>query len=309
MKLPIFAVLLFLVVPATHAALVDWDTLIDINEDKTTEWKISFVYDEPVARTDYFIPADVTDYSVTGDGKPLKCKLTIGPGSLILCDNIRAKDIVYKIKTARLANDILQRFRLFSQKLSVTQPTKAFSVTVKLPLGAGLAEENQLLGTALRPFEPEFGAQDSDGRRIFVIWRLDNPVIGNTLFISVVYEQFSEQIEFALFGIIIVAALAAFAIFIFVTHYKPVQSILPVLTNSERKVVEILLREKKEVDQRAIVKETDFSKAQVSRIISDLVNRGVVEKVSKGRKNIIRLNKAVKAGKTTKSESKIKEPK
>ena len=302
MRLPLFVAMLailLLTVPSfvsvSHAVLTQWDVLIALNDDKTSEWTINLVYDETIAKTDYFILPDISDYAVTGDGVPLKCSLSTGPGALIVCDNIRAKNIVYSIKTKPVVNDILQRFMLFTQKLSVTQPTQSFSVTVKLPLGAGLAEANRLRGLPLKPFEPESGKQGSDGRQIFVEWNLKNPVIGDTLYVTVVYEQFSEDIQYVLFGSIIIIVIMAFFAFVFFTRHRPVQDVMPVLTYNEKKVVEILLREKKEVDQRAIVKETDFSKAKASRVISDLVKRGVIEKVSKGRKNIITLKKAIKA--------------
>lgn len=308
MRLPVFVAMLailLLVIPSSNAALTQWDVLISLNDDKTSDWAINLVYDEAITKTDYFILPDIVDYAVTGDGVPLKCTLSTGPGALIICDNIRAKNIVYSIKTKPVVSDILQRFMLFTQKLSVTQPTQSFSVTIKLPLGAGLAEANRLSGTTLKPFEPENGRQGSDGRQIFVAWNLKNPVIGDTLYATVVYEQFSDDIQFTLFGIIIVVAIVAFFAFVFFTRHRPVQDVMPVLTYNEKKVVEILLREKKEVDQRAIVKETDFSKAKASRVISDLVKRGVIEKVSKGRKNIITLRKAIKAEKNAES----KEPK
>ena len=61
------------------------------------------------------------------------------------------------------------------------------------------------------------------------------------------------------------------------------------MTQNERKVIEILLNEKKDIDQRRIVKETDFSKTKVSRIIQGLVEKDLIEKIPKGRNNLIRL--------------------
>ena len=62
----------------------------------------------------------------------------------------------------------------------------------------------------------------------------------------------------------------------------------------------------KQIDQRDVVRETDFSKAKVSRIIKDLEERGLVSKISKGRKNIIKLSmkKPLKIKKESKEESK-----
>ena len=81
--------------------------------------------------------------------------------------------------------------------------------------------------------------------------------------------------------------------------------ILPILTDSERRVMEILLREKKGVDQRKIVKETEFSKAKISRVIQDLSDRGLVERTRKGRTNIINVKRPENMGKTLNTDAKI----
>lgn len=292
------AILLISALPSvSHAATINqWDVTILLNEDRTSEWIVTIVYDDYVARSDYFIVPDISSYSVLGDGKDLKCTLKTGPGSLITCDNIHARTLVYDIKTKQVSDDILQNFRKFSDKFSVTEPTKNFTVTVKLPLGSGLAESSKL-GKLLKPFEPENGIQNSDGRRIFITWNRENPIIGDTLFVTVVYEQFSQNVQFILFGMIIFLIVGAFFTFIYMTRHRPVQNVMPVLTHNEKKVVEILLREKHEVDQRAIVKETDFSKAKASRVIGDLVSRGILEKMTRGRKNIIKLKKGPKSSK------------
>ena len=62
-----------------------------------------------------------------------------------------------------------------------------------------------------------------------------------------------------------------------------------VCSPKERKVIEMLINEKKDIDQRRIVKETDFSKTKVSRIIQNLVDKDLIEKIPKGRNNLIRL--------------------
>jgi len=100
---------------------------------------------------------------------------------------------------------------------------------------------------------------------------------------------------FTTFTIILVLIIISFILaLMFVFRKQRVKDLLPVLTNGERKAMEILLREKGEVDQRVIVKETDFSKAKVSRIINDLIDRGLIEKISRGRKNLIKLKKEIK---------------
>jgi len=284
-----------------HAALVDWTIDISINDDKTTSWLVRLLYNEPVEKSDYFVLTDITRYEVYADGVPISCTLTRGPGTLITCNDIAARNITYSFSTSQLAVDVLQSYRLFTYKLPVTHATEHYKVTVKLPLGSALADEASLKGTLLKPFEPESGKQGSDGRRIFVEWDLDKPTLGETLDVAIVFEQFSEPLQLTLFVVIVIAVAAALLVLVKFMYKRP-QDILPILTENERKIIQILIREKGQVDQRVLVKETDFSKAKVSRLVKDLSNRGLIEKVSKGRKNLIMLKKPVKAEKIAKPE-------
>jgi uncharacterized membrane protein len=294
MRLWLIAVLVLLFIPISHAALVKWDVVVLLNEDRTTDWTVKLSYNETVAKTDYFLLGKITDYEVFADNSPVTCSIKYEVGSSILCKDIRAREIVYKIKTSELANDIQQNFKLFSYKFSITNPTDEFTATIKMPVGSVLADPSLLGSSNPKAFEPESGKEGSDGRRIYVQWTLDKPIIGDTLDTTIVYEQLSEKNEFGLFEFIMAGIVIIILIVLFYVRRRPEQDILPVLTPTERKLVQILLREKKDVDQRDIVKELDLSKTTVSRIISNLVNRGVVEKVSKGRKNIIKLKKNIK---------------
>jgi len=62
------------------------------------------------------------------------------------------------------------------------------------------------------------------------------------------------------------------------------------LDKDEKKVLEIILREK-EIIQRKIVSSTNLSKTKVSRIISRLKERGIIEVEKRGRTNLIKLKK------------------
>jgi uncharacterized membrane protein len=291
---------LVLFVPVGHAALTSWDIEVLLEEDKTSGWTVTMAYNETVAKSDYFFLGTINTYNVTADGRPVKCSFAWDIGSSIVCDNLNAKTIIYRFETIQVVQT-LQNMRVFKYRFSVLQPTESFRVTVKLPVGSPLADPNQLRNTELKPFEPDFGQQASDGRRIFVSWTLNKPIIGKTIDVAVVYEQL-EQVQINIFiGIIVALVVAFLAVLYFLFKRRLVKDLLPVLTDAERKVVEIILREKGSVDQRQIVKETDFSKAKVSRVISNLVHRGIIEKEIKGRKNIIRLKKAIKPEKIAKS--------
>ncbi|NHN46237.1 helix-turn-helix domain-containing protein [Halostella sp. JP-L12] len=62
----------------------------------------------------------------------------------------------------------------------------------------------------------------------------------------------------------------------------------PLLTDEQR-VIQLLEENGGRMKQAAIVNETEWSKAKVSRLLSDMVDEGKIEKLSIGRENIIHL--------------------
>ena len=294
MKIYLLVALLF-ASTVVNAALVNWDADISINDDGSTDWAVLLTYNETVTRSDYFVAARATNIEVLADNNTIDCDVTQEIGTSIVCE-VLAKKFVYKFHVKNLVSTIgeLQYRRVFRYAFSITQSVEKVHAVVKFPLGAALVEDGKLQGTGLTPFDPDFGREGSDGRRIFISWTFDKPTLGQTINISAIYELLGFD-TFTLFFIVLAFVIAAFFLFvIFIFKKRSVRDMLPVLTDGERKVMEIILREKGEVDQRVIVKETDFSKAKVSRIINDLMSRGLVEKISRGRKNLIKLKKDVK---------------
>jgi uncharacterized membrane protein len=298
--------LLFLSTCPVNASVERWDIDIILNNDKTSEWAVSLYHNESVNSSSYFVRTTLTDYSFSADDLVTPCRLQTSAGTLVVCENFEARNLTYRFMTSPVSIDILQNFNLFTHRLSIDQRTDLFRVRVRLQRGSVLADETDLRG-GLKPFEPEFGEQSSDGRFIFITWNVVNPAIDQTLDVSVVYESLGlpNPDENIFFILVIAVLIIAFSVLAYrFTRRQPIQDVLPILTEAERKVMEILLREKGSVDQRVVVKETDFSKAKVSRVIQDLSQRGLVEKISKGRKNLIKLRKAVKAQKATNNDTK-----
>ena len=285
------AVLLFLF--PVQAKLNNWDIDVTIDTDKSTEWLASFEYSDVVDRSDFFVLAKITGVEVKADGQFIDCLTTAKDiGTSIVCQDISAKNITYRFRALGLISD-LQGLNKFEYRFSVLQLVDNFTVTVKLPQGAGLVERSRLEDTGFKPFEPAWGRPDSDGRRIFIIWPQNSPLLGSGIDVRVIYENVFENqlLPLVIIGIITLA----FFSFLILMRRKPMKDILLILTDNERKVMQILLREKKPVDQRTIVKETDFSKPKVSRIISDLETRGLIVRSRKGRTNVIAIAEKVRA--------------
>jgi len=286
---------ILLIAPFAKAELVYWDNFVNLDDKR---FNVTFVYDKPIENSDYFVFALARGVTVVADGKVVNCKIEDrGIGTSIICEKINASRIVYNFFYADPIQES-QGLNIFRYRFAITQPVKNFSISIKLPARNILVDEARLSGTNLRPFEPTFGEVFSDGRDIFVTWYLEKPPIGTRVDSSVIYES-SENFSISIIGFIIlgVIIIAGFAVIIYIrkTRFK---EILPVLTENERKIMQILINDNKPVDQRRIVRELDFSKAKISRLIHDLERRGLIEKKRKGRTNILSLKRDKKPEKT-----------
>lgn len=285
--------LAFLFLPAlAFADLSEWTTDISLNDDRSADWTVVLRYNESVTKSDYFLLSRIQNVRVLADDVPVQCSVVEDVGTSILCDGVKASKVTYKFRSIDASRQ-LRNLLVFSQKFSLTQLTNKFSVTLRLPLGTALVEKTRLEGTGLARFEPSWGREGTDGRRIFVEWIANEPKLGETHDISLVYEQVSIS-EIPIVPVLLIL-LAIMAVTYFMFLRKPnMKDVLTILTVNERKLMEILLKENKDVDQRKLIKDLDFSKPKVSRIIKDLSERGLIEKTRKGRTNIIRLKKVKK---------------
>ncbi len=290
----LFVLAALLLLPAGRAAeLESWDIDVSLEEDGTTKWSVLLQYKENTTRSDYFVLAKLTEVGVLADDKFVDYKLSQPAlGTSIVAEGINASRVEYRFRALGLVTD-LYGFGNFKYRFSVTEVADRFRLAVKLPLGFGLVEKQKLQNTGINQFEPEWGLEGSDGRRIYVSWELEKPKIGQTLDVSVLQERVLE-INQVVQNLVIVVLATVILIFVVHLRRRSYAEVLPVLTEGERKVMEILLKEKKDVDQRRIVKELDYSKAKVSRIVQNLVQSGLIESIRKGRNNLLRLRKMKK---------------
>jgi len=285
----IFAVTL-LSSTANAARISNWNIDISLNENKIADWFVTIDYQENVDKSDYFVLAEATNIEVFADSLPIECSVSKKLGTTILCENIDAKKIVYKFKTLDLITNMQDLF-IFKYRFSVTQLTDKFSLVVRLPFGTAVVEKGRIEGTGLRRFEPPWGREGSDGRIIYLEWIENDPKLGETFDASAVYEDIIVIDQSMMIYVIgLIALVIIISIIYFVKFRRNIEDIFPLLTENERKVMEIIHKDKI-VDQRRIVKDTDFSKAKVSRVIHDLIKRGLIEKKQKGRTNIIKLKR------------------
>jgi uncharacterized membrane protein len=104
-------------------------------------------------------------------------------------------------------------------------------------------------------------------------------------------EDTGEPMPLLTYGVAAVAMIVgALIILLFqwkISHQQA-HDMLRILPADERKLIEVLLKEKK-IDQTYLVAESGLSKVKVSRLLAKLQQRGVIEKKPLGNTNLIKL--------------------
>lgn len=291
------------------AALSSWSTDVSLDSGRDATFEVTFQYNETISVHEYFVRSDIINVQVYADGRRVDC--TTQPesvGTTIKCTGLNATEIKYTFMARNIITD-QGDMKHFSYRFSVSRITNNFTTIVRLPVGFTIVDPAKLVGTGVQPIEPDTGVSGSDGRRIFITWNLQNPQLGDKLDASIFYERTGIDIEQILLVIFVLFLISAVVAIVITFKKRSVKDVLTVLHENERKVVEIIMREK-EVDQRRIVKETGFSKSMISRLVKDLESRGVIKVEKKGRTNKLSLVDKNKASAfTVKHEEQKKEEK
>jgi len=140
---------------------------------------------------------------------------------------------------------------------------------------------------------PKDYVSTSDGKRIIFVWEARNVSANDMKVFSVRYSTpsiivSSKGISTEAVFLIILLLLSVPAAAYYFFRRKKMKVKIEVLRGDEKKVMEIVYKHK-EIDQKEIVRITDFSKAKVSKIVMSLEKRGLIEVERRGRKNIIRV--------------------
>lgn len=176
--------------------------------------------------------------------------------------------------------------------LGLNQNITSIYVTAKLPQGMGLVGANK---TISRVSFPDDVLITSDGRRVIMIWQLSNITANQQLRFQTLFESMapSSITGFAGLGAAIIVGVVAVVVLssiIFLRYVrKPEKLVLSVLDDFERKVMDILIASGGAANQKKIVQDTNLSKAKISRVVRNLVNRGLIEIERAGRTNKIKI--------------------
>jgi uncharacterized membrane protein len=132
-----------------------------------------------------------------------------------------------------------------------------------------------------------------------VYWERENVTQSEAINFSINYNLPStprdpvQDIAVITLTIVIVMIMIGIGIYMRRPKDDRVKLIMPVLKQDEKTIIDILTKYNGETFQRTLVRESDFSKARVSRLVASLKERGVLDIEPLGRTNKIKLKMKV----------------
>jgi uncharacterized membrane protein len=288
MKTLIFTAWIVLVtcmmMPHVSAADLEYygiDTTIEKNLQ--TAVTLTLIPVKPVNIIDLELDFTILNLSVTTMSGTSRCDFTsINGGSSISCnfygmeeDDRNVRINFYTREAVRPTGNNYE-FRL---NFPVPYNTERVFSIVKLPAKAALSEE-----VVNQSYFPPDGSTLTDGRRMMVSWEDMNLTTEDTLSFLVTFEVMDSggnMWDLTVIGMTSLVVIIMISVAVYMSRGSPKceadVKVLPLLNKDEKKVVDIIARNDGQVRQSVIVKESDYSKAKVSRLIKNLKERGVVD--------------------------------
>lgn len=283
----------------------------DIKDDFSVHNRLTFILSEPETSFSYEVGRRVYNFRFNSSFDVARCSVKVeGAKSVITCALTglpTTPKLAFEFDTRDEIKKALNNI-MFDMSFMVADETERVSVFLKLPFNSVLSSGSE----ANESFYPRDGQIITDGRHIMVYWDRENLEAGKLLRFSAMYENTGNSGEaqnIVIMVLMVVIAVAMLSMLLIARRRaapKSINVIAPMLTDDERKVIDIIAKNGGSVIQRVIVRETDFSKAKVSRIVNGLKGRKVLDIEPVGRTNKIILK--IKEGKDAENATKAEAP-
>ncbi len=289
MKIFTFVFALILMAPLVAATPLDYyETVVNLDKE-VSAFTFIFLFEEaPDENLEYLVPFSIKDFETNANFGNYTCEsLPKSWGSLIKCDFSQVKEGGRVLNIKFTASETIREIEdetLFTADVKTPQDVKKMVLKVVLEKGYVLIEEPEGSTTKI-PYSPKDGNEGSDGRRIFIEWERNDVKKGEGIDVSVTYERILPRVEgnqniiFLMIGLLILIIIMLVGI-----RSRGKQDVdTSILKENEKRVIGIIKERGGMCKQRAIVRETDFSKAKVSRLVKDLEERGLIKTEKEGR--------------------------
>ena len=246
---------------------------------------------------EFIITPDAVEVEIYLNGDLISCDVSKMVGkTLISCDMsiaLTGKNYISINYRSHYSYFNLGDKDMFSDVLDFGGNVSDFKLSIKLPMGSVLPERSDLF---VKPLPDDIY---SDGRRHILSWDRENI---SRFGVSVIYESSKESgllqnlSEFAyLLFIILIFVFVVYGFYMYKKSGKEKKYdrdlVYSHLLESEMAIVDALSANMSVLKQKELQNITSFSKAKLSRVISNLESRGIIEKKPWGNSNKIFLLK------------------
>lgn len=303
MKGLLFAVvfMILLAQSALASPLQHYEVETEIMQDASTAHRINLVFVNMTSPSfTFFIQQPAYEIAATTQAGQISCTYTKKAiGTEVSCDLSKLTQERYSLIFTYKSFENVKKadgFFMFQESQKTPLDAQTMFFAVKLPEGSALVKSKNDTFPPLLPYTPSFGSVGTDGRRFIIAWQKQNLKAGDGLDISIAYETISADYSglisiFAgsILGLIIIIILMAIGFWFVWKHFRTIRFVLPVLRGDEKIIMDVLLKYQKQgqksVNQKVVVKESNYSKAKVSKVLKSLAERGLVKLERLGRTN------------------------
>lgn len=307
---------------ALASPLQHYEIETEIMPDASTAHRINLVFVNMTSPTfTFFIQQPAYDVNATTIAGSMQCTFAKKAiGTEVSCDLSKITQERYSIIITYKSFENVKKadgFFLFSESHKTPLDAQSMFFAVKIPEGFALIKPKNDTYPPLLPYSPSFGSVGTDGRRFIMAWQKKDLKAGDGLDVSVAYEpvsgtDYSSIISIfagSIIGLVLIIILMGAGFWFVWKRFRAIRFVLPVLRKDEKIIMDVLLRYQKQgqkgVNQKVIVRESNYSKAKVSKVLKSLAERGLVKLERLGRTNKVYLVEKFKEERTEKSEEKI----
>jgi uncharacterized membrane protein len=272
------------------------------NEDVTIDLSDNHVHADvtvgKLTSTDftYISTVHIDSLNASISGEPIRCEVSdLTLGSEIQCATEEREN--FTVTLDYHGSNLVSKeedVSVFRYRYPFYRPTEQYSLEVVLPRGAALVDQENTSQQVISPGNYETG---SNGRRIFVKWDTQ-PRLGETTSFFVLYEDLADQPDgqgesfgYLFETIAVVVVILFLAALIVRRKRRDLSEEYENLSDDQKEVLDLLEDNEGEYLQKDLVQELDYSKAKVSGIVSELVEKGIIKKTKEGRSNKLSISR------------------
>lgn len=288
--LMILLILVLVLKPAFSQELYQYAVTAEIFENNTVNYKLNLILiNHPIQRFTFPLGSPY-DININSTADCSVEQSTLETNIVCLMEASNRTDIIVTYKSDGKVSK-RDNYFLFTDSFKLTTDTNTVFVLVKLPEGTGLKEPIE------NSYSPEGALIGSDGRRTTISWQKNNLKEGETFDVSVGFENIGEVVtsSIPLEVIVIILIIIALTFIIFYRFYlrkeNGVKMIFPILKKDEKMIFDTIMKHGSGVNQKIIVRDSGYSKAKVSKMLTSLKERGLVKLERLGRSNKVYIEK------------------